>query len=207
MSTASVSVIDYGVGNLGSVMNMFRRIDVDATLVKSPDDLARAERLLLPGVGSFDRGVDGLEERGLVQPLEEAAASGVPLLGICLGMQLLTLGSEEGERAGLGLVDAFCARLQPDDPALRVPHMGWNWIRPARGHTLLQDLPEPSKFYFAHSFKVVPSQEETSLAYTDFGGTFTSMVITDNICGAQFHPEKSHKFGMTLLGAFARWTP
>jgi glutamine amidotransferase len=207
MSTASVSVVDYGLGNLGSVLNMFRRIDVEAELVREPEDVVTASRLLLPGVGSFDAGVAGLAKSGLGEALVAAVRSGTPVLGICLGMQLLTHASEEGEAAGLGLLDASCVRLQPADPALRIPHMGWNWVTPTREHALVDALPSPAKFYFAHSYKLVPQRAEDALATTDFGGGFTSMMVNGNVCGAQFHPEKSHVFGMSLLGSFAEWKP
>lgn len=207
MSATSVSIIDYGLGNLGSVLNMLRRIDVRADLVRDPDQVGSASRLLLPGVGSFDAGVAGLQKTGLGQALVDAAGDGVPVLGICLGMQLLTRGSEEGVEKGLGLLDADCVRLAPDDAALRVPHMGWNWIVPTHSHPLVDELPTPAKFYFAHSYRVVPHHDDDTLAVTDFGGGFTSIIAHGNVCGAQFHPEKSHIYGMSLLRSFAEWKP
>lgn len=205
--SAAVSVIDYGLGNLGSVLNMFRRIDVHAETVQDPEKIAASSRLLLPGVGSFDAGVAGLAKSGIGEALVAAVRSGAPVLGICLGMQLLTSASEEGELAGLGLLDANCVRLQPADPALRIPHMGWNWVTPLRPHALMDELPTPSKFYFAHSYRVVPQRADDCLATTDFGGGFTSMMVHDNVFGAQFHPEKSHVFGMSLLKSFSEWSP
>ena len=207
MSRPAVGVIAYGLGNLGSVLNMFRYLDVDAELVTTPEEIRAADRLLLPGVGAFDRGVVGLQEQGLGELVRERALAGTPLLGICLGMQLLCRTSEEGVLGGLGLIDANVTRLEPADRRLRVPHMGWNWVDAVREHELLES-PEPrSKFYFAHSFKVVCSNDEDVVAVTDYGGTFTSIVAHGNVVGAQFHPEKSHRFGMHLLRNFAGWAP
>lgn len=198
----SVSVISYGLGNLGSVSNMLRRVGVDAQFVNDSAGLLRSERLLLPGIGSFDTGVRLLEEGGLVGAIADFVASGRPLLGICLGMQLLLDSSEEGELGGLGLIPGRSVRLRAE-AGIRVPHMGWNAVRATRADPLLSGLPPESRFYFVHSYKVVPARESDVLGVTSYGETFASVIRRDNVMGAQFHPEKSHDFGKHILRNFA----
>lgn len=197
----TVSLIDYQLGNLGSVVNMLKRAGAETSLVSTPEGILTSDRVLLPGVGAFDEGMARLRDRGLVAPLAEFAASGRPMLGICLGMQLLLDGSEEGEAAGLGLIPGHSVRFADGGP--RVPHVGWNTIHPSRADPLIEDLPGDSRFYFVHSYRVVPEREEDELATTDYGGPFASMIRANNVMGAQFHPEKSHAFGMTILRNFA----
>lgn len=197
----SVSIVDYGVGNLGSVANMFKRIGADVQTVSTPQKLLDSERVLLPGVGSFDHGVTRLREAGLFEPLQEFAASGRPLFGICLGMQLLFDSSEEGEESGLGIIPGRSRRFL-SAPGLRVPHMGWNTVVPRRSDDLFANSEEESRFYFVHSYRVVPDRVEDVLAITPYGGDFVSMVRAGYVVGAQFHPEKSHTFGMNVLRNF-----
>lgn len=199
----SVSLVDYGLGNLGSVTNMLKRVSVDSQRVTTPEEILASDKVLLPGVGAFDAGMSLLRSAKLVDSLREYAASGRPLLGICLGMQLLFDSSEEGSAEGLGLIAGKSVRFE-DAPGLRVPHMGWNSIAPAREHPLVADLPADNRFYFVHSYRVVPEHTAHTLAVTDYGHPFTSMVQSDNVMGAQFHPEKSHAFGMTILRNFAK---
>lgn len=201
-----ISVVDYGVGNLGSILNMFRKINVPAQLVTTPQDVLAADKLLLPGVGAFDVAMQELARRELIEPLKhQALQARIPILGICLGMQLLGHGSDEGKLPGLGLIDARCHLFRfPADSRLKVPHMGWNLIYPERESPILAGLTEQqSRFYFVHSYRVVCADPQDSLAKTDYGGKFTSMVQRGNVIGAQFHPEKSHRFGMQLLRNFA----
>lgn len=197
----TVGVIQYGMGNLGSVLNMFRRIEVDARLVSNPEEVAESDRLLLPGVGAFDQATARLKEKGLPTAIREFAATGKPVLGICLGMQLLMESSAEGASPGLGLIAGTAVRFDPS-PGVRVPHMGWNTVTPVRPDPLFDELDDP-RFYFVHSYRVVPASTEHVLATSPHGVDFTSMVRRDNIAGAQFHPEKSHAFGMRLLKNFA----
>ncbi|MDI2099411.1 imidazole glycerol phosphate synthase subunit HisH [Ruicaihuangia caeni] len=199
----TVSIVDYGLGNLGSVFNMLRRIGEDARIVSEPSELAASERLLLPGVGAFDVGVDRLERTGFADGVREFAASGKPLLGICLGMQLLFERSEEGGARGLGLMAGGSRRFAAG-PSLRIPHMGWNSIIPVREDPLLKGVEDDNRFYFVHSYHVVPDDPAHVLAESDYGGRFVAMVRHDNVAGAQFHPEKSHAFGMTVLRNFAQ---
>lgn len=198
----SVSVIDYGLGNLGSVANMFKRIGTDVRLISTPEAVAESDRVLLPGVGSFDHGMARLTQTGLADALREFGATGKPLMGICLGMQLLLDASEEGESAGLGLIPGDTRRFA-STPGLRVPHMGWNSIRAERADPLIAGVETGSRFYFVHSYQVVPQRPEDTVAVTNYGGEFTSIMRAGSIMGAQFHPEKSHAFGMTLLRNFA----
>lgn len=199
----SVSVLEYGIGNVGSVLNMLKRLDADPILVRTPDEIRAAERLLIPGVGAFDRGMAMLEAPGLDDAIREFAPRGNPILGICLGMQLLLDGSEEGSAPGLGLVPGHSVRFA-EDGTRRVPHMGWNRITATRPAPILSEVPEENRFYFVHSFHAVPASDDDVLATTEYGDRFSSMIQRENVIGAQFHPEKSHLFGMELLRSFAQ---
>lgn len=196
-----VSVVDYGLGNLGSVSNMLRRIGAQVRLARTPDDIAESEKLLLPGVGSFDTARELLEERELVEPLIHFAKTGRPMLGICLGMQLLLEGSDEGAAEGLGLIPGRCVRFEESD-GIRIPHMGWNTAESVGDHPILDAVEEESRFYFVHSYHAVPENPEHVLATTIYGSPFVSIVGSENVVGAQFHPEKSHVFGMSFLRRF-----
>jgi imidazole glycerol-phosphate synthase subunit HisH len=199
-------VVDYGVGNLASVENMFRKIGLkDVVVSGEPERIMKASRILLPGVGSFDAGMGQLERSGLVSLLnEKALREKVPVLGICLGMQMLGRSSEEGVKPGLGWIEADTLKLRPDSSLkLKVPHMGWDYIRVKRKNTLIPPG-EKCRFYFVHSYHVRCERESDVLATCDFGGEFTCMVNKENIYGAQFHPEKSHAFGMSLLRNFSK---
>ncbi len=198
----SVSVVAYGLGNLGSVVNMLKRAGTTARLVSTAEHILESERVLLPGIGAFDEGMGRLRDQGLEPALREFAASGRPLFGICLGMQLLLDGSEEGEAAGLGLIPGRSVRFE-EAPGLRVPHMGWNLMVPTRADPLVDGLPNDSRFYFVHSYRVVPDRPEDELGTTRYGTPFASMIRSGNVMGAQFHPEKSHSFGMTIMRNFS----
>jgi len=198
----SVSLVDYGLGNLGSVANMLKRVGAETRFVSTPEEILASDRVLLPGIGAFDTGMKLLAGDGRVEAIKEFAQSGKPLLGICLGMQLLLDGSEEGIAPGLGLIPGTSKRFA-DRADLRVPHMGWNIVNPARDDTLVAGLDPDSRFYFVHSYKVVPTHDEHVLGVTEYGGPFASMIRSGNIMGAQYHPEKSHAFGMRVLSNFA----
>lgn len=201
-SAPTVSLVSYGLGNLGSVVNMLKRAGVGTRLVSTPEEIRDSDRVLLPGVGAFDEGMARLRDRGLEPALTEFAASGRPLFGICLGMQLLLDGSEEGAATGLGLIPGRSVRFQ-EEPGVRVPHMGWNLVEPRRADPLIAGLPDESRFYFVHSYRVVPERPEDALGSTTYGVPFASMIRSGNVMGAQYHPEKSHAFGMTILKNFA----
>lgn len=198
----TIGLVDYGLGNLGSVANMFKRVGATTERIRTADDVKAAEKILLPGVGSFDAGVERLRDAGLDVALHDFARSGRPLLGICLGMQLLLDGSDEGRLPGLGLIPGRSVRFD-DSIGLRVPHMGWNVATPSHEDSLVAGLPDESRFYFVHSYRVIPEHDEDVLSTTQYGGAFASMIRSRNIMGAQFHPEKSHTFGMTIMRNFA----
>ncbi|MBN9606106.1 MAG: imidazole glycerol phosphate synthase subunit HisH [Actinomycetales bacterium] len=198
----TVSIVDYGLGNLGSVANMLKRIGSEVRRVSTPEDIRASDRVLLPGIGAFDTGMSLLRAQGLEPALLEFAATGRPLLGICLGMQLLLGSSEEGVASGLGLIPGRSVRFQ-EAPGLRVPHMGWNLVEPVRDDSLTAHLPDDSRFYFVHSYRVVPDSDADILATTRYGVPFASMIRSGNVMGAQYHPEKSHAFGMQILRNFS----
>lgn len=200
-----IGILDYGVGNVGSLLNMFRRLGLEAHVVALPDKLGKESHLVLAGVGAFDHARRELAERGLLEPLSAYVASGNPLLGICLGMQLLVDSSDEGELPGLGYISGKCMRLEPPaELGLRVPHMGWNRIIPSRPAGLFQGFELTNRFYFAHSYFVECSDDSNVMAWTHYGNRFASAIAQDNVVGTQFHPEKSHVFGMTLFENWAR---
>ena len=204
-----ITVVDYGMANLGSILNMLRKIGVEPAVASTPQAVRGADRLILPGVGAFDHGMKALHERGLVEPLREAVlARRAPMLGICLGMQLLARSSEEGGLAGLDLIPARCLRLRfgPEVRALKVPQMGWNEIRARRPSALLEGLGAGSRFYFVHAYHVACDEDDDVLATTWYGQDFTSIVARGNLFGVQFHPEKSHRFGLMLLKNFVELT-
>ena len=197
----STVVLDYGLGNIGSIQNMLRKIGHTATLSCSPEVIKNADRLILPGVGSFDAGMAKLEEYGLVELLnDEVVIKKKPILGICLGMQLLMNRSDEGKRNGLSFIPGSAVRFKADELGDRkkVPHMGWNFVRPENKTALFTGVDERSKFYFVHSY-YASVEDKYIISSTDYGKTFASAIGNDNILGVQFHPEKSHKHGMALL--------
>lgn len=199
----TVSLVAYGLGNLGSVVNMLKRVGAEPRIVSTADEVLSSERLLLPGIGAFDSGMRLLEEQELAPAIKEFASTGKPLLGICLGMQLLLGSSEEGVMPGLGLIPGKSVRFA-EGHGLRVPHMGWNEVIPAREDPLVSGLDSQSRFYFVHSYHVVPDSDSHVLGLTEYGGLFASMIRNENVMGAQFHPEKSHAFGKQLLTNFSQ---
>lgn len=198
-----ITVIDYGAGNIGSVLNMIRHVGGQAVVARDGAAVMDAGKILLPGVGSFDNAMTRLDRLGLVAPIRERAEAGVPLLGICLGMQLLADRSEEGSCAGLGLVPGQVRRFRPAEGSdLKVPHMGWNRAIPVKGHPLASDLGTQARFYFVHSYFYECENQDDVLLKTSYGQEFASGVQRGNIAGVQFHPEKSHRYGMQLFRNF-----
>lgn len=182
---------------------MYRRLGFPAHPIEAPQALAPGDRLILPGVGAFDHGMDAIHRTGFTSFIRSAVADGYPLLGICLGMQLLARGSEEGTKEGLGLIAADVRRIAPTDRTLRVPHMGWNVVRPVRDDLLLPMDGDEQRFYFVHGYHMVCDDAANVTATTPYGGDMVSAVARRNIFGVQFHPEKSHRFGKNLLERFA----
>jgi len=198
-----ITIVDYGMGNLGSIVNMFKRIGCETQVTSEPGKLQDAGKILLPGVGSFDKAIQRINDSGLREVLDERVLQDkIPVLGICLGMQLLTNGSEEGVLPGLGWIKASCKKF-PVTTGLKVPHMGWNIVRPSNESPLIRELPEESRYYFVHSYYVSVEDGRDSMLTTTYGIQFDSAIQHGNIFGAQFHPEKSHKFGMQFLQGFA----
>lgn len=207
-----ITVVDYGMGNLGSIINMFERLGIRARLSSSAKEIEAAERLILPGVGAFDQGMQQIRARDLRGPLDSAVLDQKrPLLGICLGMQLLGRGSEEGNEPGLGWISGAAKRFSPVPDQTgqtdKVPHMGWNYLTSAP-HPVLNDLGSDPRFYFVHSYHVVCDDARDVVAASWYGGApFAAGIAHGNVIGMQFHPEKSHKYGMKLLQNFAQWQP
>lgn len=200
-----IGIVDYGVGNLASVRNAFDHLGHDATICERPEDVACCDRLVLPGVGSFRAGMEALVERGWVDPLRSYVRQGKPLLGICLGMQLLfERGEEHGPSDGLGLIPGKVVRLMPAAPE-KVPHVGWNSLCSVSRHPLFDGIKANVDVYFVHSYHCVPTDPDNVLARCDFGGEFVAAVGRANIAGMQFHPEKSQPAGMRMLDNFAEW--
>lgn len=211
-----VTLIDYGSGNLRSAEKALMRAATEAAcgydIVVTSDAavVAKAERIVLPGVGAFADCMAGLAALpGMIATLNDRVLNhGAPFLGICVGMQLMArVGREFGDHAGLGWIDADVVKLTPADPALKIPQMGWNELTVTRAHPLFSRLPAAAHVYFLHSYVMRPVYKSDVLATTDYGGAITAAVGRDNFAGMQFHPEKSQAVGLTLLGNFLNWRP
>jgi len=209
----TVALIDYGSGNLASAAKALARAansKFDIVTTADPQAVKDAERIVLPGVGAFADCMAGLKAvPGMIDALrEKVLKDGAPFLGICVGMQLLaTVGVEFGRHAGLGWIAGEVVKITPSDPALKIPHMGWNELKKVRSHPLLEGVPDGAHAYFVHSFQMLPALPEDLIATTDYGGPLTAMVGNENIAGTQFHPEKSQATGIKLLENFLRWRP
>ncbi len=200
-----IVIIDYGVGNINSILNMFKKIGVDAKLSENPEELLSADKVILPGVGSFDYAINQLKDTGYYDyVLKYANEVKRPLLGICLGMQMLGISSEEGIEPGLGLIQFRNIKFKFEDSKLKVPHMGWNLVTSTKPtEKFSENFTDDFRFYFVHSYYAVCENEDNILLTCDYGTKFSAAVQKDNIYGVQFHPEKSHKFGMQLLRNFS----
>lgn len=202
-----IVIVDLRTGNIGSIANMLKKIGVEACVSSKHEDIRNAEKLILPGVGAFDRGMKNLNDSGIREVLYEMVVEKeTAVLGICLGMQLFCEKSEEGMVAGLGWIEAETVkfRFEKSIGGPRVPHMGWNRISITKVSPLYCDMHEEPRFYFAHSYHVVCSDVSHILSLTHYGCDFASSIQKNNIYGVQFHPEKSHKFGMKLLQNFTQ---
>jgi len=197
-----IVIVDIGMGNLGSILNMLRKIKIEAKISSRPEEIAGSDKLILPGVGAFDNAMQALHSRGLTSVLnKKVLEEKTPILGICLGMQMFCKGSEEGKLDGLGWIDAETVRFRISSNGLKVPHMGWNTIQVKGDPGIFKGIEEP-RFYFVHSYHLVCRDERDALATTHYEYDFASAVHRENIWGTQFHPEKSHKYGMKVFSNF-----
>jgi glutamine amidotransferase len=200
-----ITIVDYDAGNLRSVKRACDAMGMDSVLSKDPDAVSRADRLIFPGVGAAKSAVDTLGRTGLGEAIRAVHARGAPVLGICLGAQIILEESEEGDVRCLGLLPGRTRRFRPTDPRLKVPHIGWNDVRVERSHPLLAELQPGDEFYFVHSYYPAPLESERVYATTDYGGPFCCALGKDNLFAVQFHPEKSGPLGLEVLERFARW--
>ena len=201
-----ITIIDYGVGNVFAFQNVFNRLNIPSKIAKSVDDLISASKLILPGVGHFDYAMSQLNKSGMRDRLDELVLiEKIPVMGICVGMQMMAHKSDEGTLDGLCWIDACVKKF--DEATInhhtKLPHMGWNDVKPNENHPLFRGLEQEAIFYFLHSFYFKCSNQENSISKTDYGINFSSSVQHDNIYGIQFHPEKSHSYGERLLKNFA----
>lgn len=202
-----IAVINYGLGNVNSILNMLKKVgESDSILASSQNEIERADKIILPGVGAFDTGMKLLERSGLIRAINKhALEEKKPLLGICLGMQMLGISSEEGSALGLGYIRFVNKRFTFDDKTLRIPHMGWDYVKIVKKENpLISDNMSEARYYFVHSYHVVCENADNILMSCDYGYSFTAAVNQGNIYGVQFHPEKSHKYGMQLLSNFVK---
>lgn len=199
-----IGVINIGLGNIASIVRIIEKVGGKAIVINQASQLNDVAKIILPGVGHFDEGMRQLKNSGLAVPIVELVIQRrIQVMGICLGMQLLCRGSEEGEISGLGLIDAEVKRFQfSEELKLKVPHMGWNYVSTIKQNPLLLEGDDLQRFYFVHSYKVVPDQSDITIGSANYGGDFCAAFQKDMIFGVQFHPEKSHRFGMTLMRRF-----
>ncbi len=202
----SIAIVDYGMANLRSVQKAFEHIGHGADIIRHPEEIDRADKIVLPGVGAFQDAVATLRDKGLAGPIVRHIEKGKPFLGICLGLQMLfDVGYEDGEHQGLGVFGGKCVRFDVDDTlGLKVPHMGWNQLQMRRPSPIFRDLPENCGVYFVHGYHVVPTDEGVIATTTDYGRPFVSSIWRDNVFATQFHPEKSQKVGLQILANYAR---
>jgi glutamine amidotransferase len=202
-----ITIIDYGVGNVLAFVNIYSRLNIPIAVAKSSDDFVKATKLILPGVGSFDHAIQQLDQSGMRQSIEQLVLQqGMPIMGICVGMQMLANTSDEGTLPGLGWVDGKVKKFDMSamPRGTNLPHMGWNDVKPVVEGGLFNGMEQDSRFYFLHSYYIECHQQSNILALTDYGGQFCCAVRRDNMYGVQFHPEKSHYFGSQLLRNFAK---
>lgn len=202
-----IAIVDYKAGNLTSVKRALDYLGLESRVTPDPEDVARAERIIFPGVGHAGTAMAVLKARGLDEALRTAFAAGTPILGTCVGAQIILAHSEEGDTAYLGLLAGECARFRPSDASLKVPHMGWNEVRQVAGktHPVLKGVPDGAEFYFVHSYFLRPADPAHVLAIAEHGVTFPAIIGQANLLATQFHSEKSGPVGLQILKNFAAW--
>lgn len=200
MSLKKIHIIDYGVGNLGSISNILTKIGANPICLQDPNTNEEIETLILPGVGSFDHCIKKLKDNGFVELLENFKKTGKPIIGICVGAQMMCSSSEEGTQKGLNWFKAKVIKFNFNDNSnLRIPHMGWNQIEILRNHKIIDNIDSLNRFYFLHSYYINLYDQNEVVANTYYGKSFNSIIQKENIIGIQFHPEKSHKYGIKLF--------
>jgi glutamine amidotransferase len=205
VSPMKLTIVDYNGGNLRSVQRACHAVGIDSDFTQDPDTVRHAERLIFPGVGNAQTAMETLTRLGLDAALREALARGIPVLGICVGAQLILESSEESRVPCLGLLPGKTQRFQLSDPALKIPHIGWNEVRQSQAHVLLDPLRPGDEFYFVHSYHPNPADAGAVYAVADYGGPFCCALGRDNLFATQFHPEKSGRLGLELLKRFSAW--
>ena len=202
-----ITIVDYGLGNIRAISNVYRRLNIETKIASSPSDLSSASKIILPGVGAFDRAIELLDASGLRGELEkQVVINEVPVLGICVGMQIMADRSEEGVMPGLGWINGVVKKFETGklNYKIRLPHMGWNNIDVIKDNLIVTSVDNMSKFYFLHSYHYECKEPQYIVAQTNYGIVFTSAINKNNIWGVQFHPEKSHDWGVMLLYNFAK---
>lgn len=202
-----IGIIDYGLGNINAFLNIYKRLHVPAKRLHTPNDFEGVSKLILPGVGAFDHAMDTFNHSGMREITEKQVFEGkIPVIGICVGMQMLANSSDEGKLPGLGWIPGTVRKFDESRIpfATRLPHMGWNDVDVDRNSSIFRDFPQDSRFYFLHSYYFECTVAEDGIARADYGGNFTCAVNRDNVFGVQFHPEKSHHFGVQLLENFSK---
>lgn len=200
-----ITIVDYNAGNIRSVQRACSEVGVESVITGNPEDILNAERVIFPGVGAAPSAMKTLYERGLDRTLKETFAKGTPILGICIGSQLILEHSEEGDQPCLGLIPGKTVRFTLSDPSLKIPHMGWNEVTVRQPHPLLADIQDGDEFYFVHSFYPNPANEHYIYAVSDYEKPFCCALGKDNLFATQFHPEKSGRFGLRILELFSGW--
>jgi glutamine amidotransferase len=200
-----LAIVDYGAGNIGSVQRACAETGIESVITAKPADLKNAQRIIFPGVGAAPTAMENLTRTGLAGALKQAFMSGIPILGICLGAQVVLDSSEEGDTLCLGLIAGKTVRFHFQDKSLKIPHIGWNSVKITQPHPLLEGIDKEDEFYFVHSYYPQPAGKENIYAVSDYGGDFCCAIGFKNLFAVQFHPEKSGRFGLKMLKRFAGW--
>ena len=201
-----ITIIDYGLGNIKAFANVYNRLNIATKIARKKNDISDATKIILPGVGAFDYAMDLLTNSGMRDEIEKKVLiNKIPILGICVGMQILGISSEEGKSSGLGWINGNVKKINTDEIGfnLQLPHMGWNTIRPLKNNKIIESFDESSKFYFLHSYYFSCLQSTDTVSISNYAIDFSSIINNENIYGVQFHPEKSHQNGVQLLKNFA----